>query len=141
MALSSTQQSRRTILQGFRTRALATLREAVAHVPPSIGNPLADRVGDLVYVMARRSRRSAISNLRHAMGPVPRYTLKQAVRGVFRNVMRNYYDLCRAPDLTEEQIDPAIDFDERGWQRIAELNSRKQGVILVGAHFGGFDLR
>jgi KDO2-lipid IV(A) lauroyltransferase len=54
--------------------------------------------------------------------------------------MRNYYDLCRAPNLNEAEIDPQVDFDERGWQQIVDLHRRGQGVILVGAHFGGFDM-
>jgi len=124
-----------------RTRLLGVLRVAVARIPPIIGNPLADRVGDIVRIRAVKSRRYAISNMRHVLGPpVPKKLLKRTVRDIFRNAMRNYYDLCRAPDLTDAQIDRQIDFDEKGWQRVIEYHRQGRGVILASAHFGSFDM-
>ena len=51
-----------------------------------------------------------IDNMRHVLGPnVPRETLKRNVRGVFRNLMRNYYDLFRAPDMSNAEIDRLVE--------------------------------
>jgi lauroyl/myristoyl acyltransferase len=137
-AIPDARSQRRT---SARTRLLGILRVAIARVPPFIGNPLADRVGDIVRLRAVKSRRHAIDNMRHVLGPpVPRDLLKQKVRGIFRNVIRNYYDLCRAPDMTDEQIDRQVDFDEVSWQRVVEYHNQGRGVILASAHFGSFDM-
>ena len=115
-------------------------RVFIARIPPALGHPIAAVLGELIYRVARRSRQSAISNLGHAMGPIPKRALKKAVRHVFHNVMRNYYELCRAPDMTDADIDRMIDFDEKGWQRIVDIHNSGRGVLLVSAHYGSFDM-
>jgi Kdo2-lipid IVA lauroyltransferase/acyltransferase len=115
-------------------------RVFIARIPPSIGHPLAATLGELVYRFARKSRQAAISNLGHVMGPVPKRVLKKTVRHVFHNVMRNYYELCRAPDMTDADIDRMIDFDERGWQRIMDIHNQGRGVLMVSGHLGSFDM-
>jgi len=110
-------------------------------MPPTLGNLLADRGGDVVYFAAGKSRRNAISNMRHVLGPnAPRRRMKKVVRCIFRNVMRNYYDLCRAPSTSDEEIDTIVDFDWEGWKKVTEYQEKKIGVILVTAHFGSFDM-
>ena len=120
---------------------MGVLRVFAARVPPTIGNPLADRIGDVVYRYAAKSRRYATANVRHVLGPgASRQEVRRVVHGIFHNVMRNYYDLCRAPDMRDQEIDRVVDFDEEGWQRVLALHEQKRGVILVTAHFGSFDM-
>lgn len=119
---------------------MGVVRLVVGAMPPALGNKVADLAGDLAYLVAPRSRRAAISNLGHAMRPVSRGDLKRAVYGAFRNTMRNYYDLCRAPNLSDDQIDASVDFDHEGWAHIVELHRQKRGVVLASAHFGAFDM-
>lgn len=126
--------------RSVKTRLMGVVRVIVGSMPPTLGNRVAGLAGDLTYYMAPRSRKAAISNLGHAMRPVSRQDLKRAVRGVFRNVMRNYYDLCRAPNMSDEEVDSSFEFDEEGWARIVELHKQKRGVILASAHFGAFDM-
>ncbi len=119
---------------------MGVVRVVVGGLPPFIGYKLADLAGDVTYHIAPRSRRAAISNLGHAMRPVSKADLQRVVHGVFRNSMRNYYDLCHAPNLSDEQIDGSVDFDEEGWQRLVEVYKQKRGVVLASAHFGAFDM-
>jgi lauroyl/myristoyl acyltransferase len=120
---------------------MGVLRVVVARLPAPVGNQLADRLGDIVYRSAGKSRRYAISNMRHVHGPgASKDVLRKSVRGIFRNVMRNYYDLCRAPDMTDAQIDRLVDFDQEGWDKIMALQRQGRGVLLVSAHFGSFDM-
>ena len=120
---------------------MGVLRVFIARIPNAIGNPLADRIGDIVYRYATKSRRYATANVRQVMGPgASRQEVRQVVHGIFHNVMRSYYDLCRAPDMRDEEIDRVVDFDEQGWQRVLALHEQQRGVILVTAHFGSFDM-
>ncbi|HYP41020.1 MAG TPA: hypothetical protein VEX13_11730, partial [Chloroflexia bacterium] len=50
-----------------RTRLMGVLRVFIGRIPPLIGNPIADRFGDLAYRIAPRSRRVVISNMRHVL--------------------------------------------------------------------------
>jgi lauroyl/myristoyl acyltransferase len=139
--MPATTDARSTRHTSARTRLLGVLRILIARVPPTIGNPLAGLVGDIVRMGAVKSRRYAIDNMRHVLGPpVPKKLLKKKVRGIFRNVMRNYYDLCRAPDMTDEQIDRQVDFDEASWQRVVDYHNQGRGVLLATAHFGSIDM-
>ncbi len=115
-------------------------RVFIARLPPPLGQLIAAVLGELVYRFARRSRRAVISNLGHALGPIPKRTLKKSVRHVFHNLMRNYYELCRAPNMTDADIDRMIDFDEKGWQRIVDIHNSGRGVLMVSAHYGSFDM-
>lgn len=126
--------------RGTKTRLLKAIRPFIARIPPGLGHPIAAVMGEVVYWVARKSRRAAINNISHVMGPVPRRTLKKTVRHVFHNMMRNYYELCRAPDLSDATVDQMIDFDEEGWQRIKALHDSGRGVLLASAHFGSFDM-
>jgi KDO2-lipid IV(A) lauroyltransferase len=119
---------------------MGVLRAFIARIPPPIGYKLADLIGDLTYHVAARSRRAAISNLRHIMRGASRREIEKAARGVFHNVMRNYYDLCRAPDMSDQEVEERVQFDHVGWKRVVELHRQKKGVLLVGAHFGSFDM-
>lgn len=123
----------------FRTRLMGVLRVLIAAIPPLIGHWIADRLGDAVMLVAHKSRRAAMNNMHHVLGPVPREVLKRNTRGVFRNLVRSYFDLCRAPSLSDEQIDRMVDFDEQGWRRVVELHKQGRGIILVSGHYGAFD--
>jgi phosphatidylinositol dimannoside acyltransferase len=141
MSTTSTVTATPTRGVATRTRLMHVVRVFVGRLPPQVGNPLADRFGDVVYHFARKSRRNAISNMRHVLGPnVSKKELKKTVRGIFHNVMRNYYDLCRAPDMTDAEIDRIVEFDWDAWKNVVDLQERKVGVILVTAHFGSFDM-
>jgi lauroyl/myristoyl acyltransferase len=137
---SQAKEDATTSRSGLKMRMIKLARVLVARIPPAAGHPLAAVLGELTYRVDRRSRRAAISNLGHAMGPVSRRTLKKTVRHVFHNAMRNYYELCRAPDMTDDYIDRMTDFDERGWQKIVDLHNSGRGVIIASAHYGSFDM-
>ncbi len=118
---------------------MGVLRVFIAALPPPLGYWIADRLGDLGLLIAGKSRRAAISNMRHVLGPVPEPVLKRTVQRLFRNVMRSYYDLCHATELSDAQIDALVEFDTRGWERVTELHRQGRGIILVSGHYGAFD--
>jgi lauroyl/myristoyl acyltransferase len=126
--------------RGVRTRMMKVARIFIARIPPRLGNAIAAFTGEIIYRFARKSRRAVISNIGHVMAPVPRRKLKKAVRHVFHNVMRSYYELSRGPSMSEAEIDSIIDFDFVGWQRILDIHAQGRGVIIMTAHYGSFDI-
>jgi KDO2-lipid IV(A) lauroyltransferase len=118
---------------------MGVLRVLIGAIHPLIGHWIADRLGDVAMRLAHKSRRAAINNMQHVLGPVPREVLRRNVRGVFRNLARAYFDLCRAPSLSNAQIDRMVDFDEEGWQRVVDLHNQGKGIIMVSGHYGAFD--
>ncbi len=124
-----------------KTRMMGVLRLFIARIPTPLGNFLADRLGDIAYICAVKSRRHAISNMAHVLRHgASRKELKKAVHGVFHNVSRNYFDLCRAPNMQDSEVDRLVDFDEKSWDYILKMQKEGRGVILVTAHFGSFDM-
>lgn len=126
--------------RGVRTRMLKVARIFIARIPPRLGHAIAAAAGEIVYRVAGKSRRAAISNIGHVMAPVPRRKLKKAVRHVFHNVMRNYYELSRVSSMTDAELDALVDFDDAGWQRVLDLHRQGRGLIIVSAHYGSFDI-
>jgi KDO2-lipid IV(A) lauroyltransferase len=112
----------------------------IARIPPWLGQALAAYLGEIIYRFAGKSRRAAISNIGHAMAPISRRRLKKAVRHVFHNVMRSYFELSRGPSLSEAELDRIIDFDFVGWQRVLDITAQGRGVIIASAHYGSFDI-
>jgi KDO2-lipid IV(A) lauroyltransferase len=112
----------------------------IARIPPRMGHALSAFIGEIIYRFAGKSRRAAISNIGHVLAPIPRRKLKKAVRHVFHNVMRSYYELSRGPSLSEAELDRLVDFDHEGWQRMLDLHNQGRGVIIASAHFGSFDI-
>ena len=119
---------------------LKVARIFIARIPPRLGHALSAFTGEIIYRFAGKSRRAAISNIGHVLAPVPRRKLKKAVRHVFHNVMRSYFELSRGPSLSEAELDRLVDFDLVGWQRILDLHSQGRGVIIASAHYGSFDI-
>jgi phosphatidylinositol dimannoside acyltransferase len=117
-----------------RRATLATYRLALALagvVPPGIAYPALDRAADLVRLAAGDARHSVEENLAQVLGGRgPRHT--GAVRGVFRHVLRNYYDTFRLPAISDAEIREQVVITGREHLRVALEAGR--GAILVTPH-------
>src|SRR4051812_28314332 len=108
-------------------RLLIIAQWIVARLPVSLGNWIADRLGDLIGLIARRSLCVARSNMRHVLGPdAPERAVRRAARGVFRNVARNYYDLLRVGHMSDEDLDRMMHFDQEGLAAVRRLADEGQ---------------
>ena len=112
-------------------------------IPPRLGYWVADRIGDLGYRLNRPAREAVLDNLRHVIRPesgteVDEARLAAVAHQVFRNQLRNYYDLFRIPGLTRDQIDRLVDAPV-GEVIDAGLASGR-GLVAVSVHFGNFDI-
>lgn len=109
------------------------------YLPNKVGYLISCLIADTVYLLSRTLRAAITDNMRHVLGPeADDATLKQHVRGVLRNVVKNYFDLFRIPHMKIHDIESCITV--YGWRNLEEAMQKGKGVILVTAHLGSFDI-
>jgi KDO2-lipid IV(A) lauroyltransferase len=114
--------------------AVAALRLAVplaGAVPPRVAYPILDRVADLIRLATPEARCAVEANLEQVLGRRGRRHA-WAVRGVFRHNLRNYYDTCRMPSMSDDEIRRFVVLS--GVERLAPLLAAGRGAILFSAH-------
>ncbi len=109
-------------------------------VPPSLGYRLATIGGDVFYYLQKTTRANVYDNVKHILEGTRKGldNIEGVVRGVFRNMAKNYYDLFRAPSVSLAEVIRLVEV--RGWDHIEAALSKGKGLILVSAHFGNTDL-
>jgi lauroyl/myristoyl acyltransferase len=109
-------------------------------VPPGLGYPLATRLGDLFYHLDRVTRANIHDNVNHILEGSPKAVgdRETIVRGVFRNMAKNFYDLFRARTLSMAEIGRLVKVE--GWEHVEKALSKGKGLIFVGTHFGNVDI-
>ena len=117
-------------------------RSATVIVPPIpiwISRPLASFGGFLLWALAPGARRQVERNLRHvpalSLDPAALYW---ATRGVFQHTALNYLDFFRGASISETEL-------KAGWTIVNqaaydEALAEGRGLVLIGAHFGNFEL-
>jgi len=112
----------------------------VPRIPPYLGYPLAIRLGDLFYHLSRVTRANVHDNVTHILlGSQETLDDRETiVRGVFRNMAKNFYDLFRARSLGPAEIDRLVKV--QGWEHVEKALSKGKGLIFVGTHFGNVDI-
>jgi KDO2-lipid IV(A) lauroyltransferase len=107
-------------------------------LPRRFGYWLFARFGDIAFFLSPQ-RRAVQDNLRHVLGPqVSDAELNRIAREVFRNQLRNYFDLFSLRRLKPSVIQQLVKID-----RLDELLSGLddgRGLIVVSAHFGNLDV-
>lgn len=79
--------------------------------------------------------------MRHVLGPdVSARRLRRVVRAVFRNNVRNYYELARLPRLPLSEIMARAQINDAQWEAIIGPVRQGKGVIIASAHFGSFEM-
>lgn len=108
-------------------------------LPLSWGYRLATVVGDLGYLLWRRGRLSAQESMTHVLGDAAdKGAVAQAARESFRNYCKYLVDFLRLPLMTPQGIEERVVFN--GWEHLGQALEGGRGAILVGLHFGNWDL-
>ena len=100
-------------------------------IPPGVAYPVLDRLADVIRLSAHESRQAVEANLEQVLGQRGRRHV-WAVRGVFRHMLRNYYDTFRLPAMSDEEIRDGVVI--RGRERLRASLDAERGAILVTAH-------
>ncbi|HET7054894.1 MAG TPA: hypothetical protein VFI12_00455 [Thermomicrobiales bacterium] len=101
---------------------------------------LADRLGDLLYLISPGYRRNVVSNLRHVHSGsgLPQPT-KRDVHNIFRVSARNWADLLVVPKRSTDQFRSDVRVTPGSLERLDAALARGKGCILITAHLGAFD--
>ncbi len=111
----------------------------IAYLPTKVGYLIARLVADTLYIFWPPLRAAVAANLRPVLGSeVDNATLKRTVRGVLRNVTKNYFDLIHLPHMKLDDMDRCI--ITHGWHNFEDALNRGKGVIVVTAHLGSFEM-
>jgi KDO2-lipid IV(A) lauroyltransferase len=97
-----------------------------------------DRVGDLVFLLMRQTRRLALEHIESALGdelsPAAR---EQIVRASFRNIARSFCELANFDEI-RPRLDQYVEVE--GWQNIAAVREAGRGAIAITGHIGNWEI-
>ena len=111
----------------------------LGRVPSALAETCSAVLGSLFYALARKHRKIAIDNLSMAFGEVKSPDEIVAIaRQVFINLVRIVFEYSRAWQWDDRQLAQQISI--RGLEEIRRANAKGKGVILLGAHFGNWEL-
>lgn len=95
-------------------------------------------IGRVAFVVDRRDRRRAITQLTTALGLTPRDAHAHA-RRVFENAGRFAAELAMLPRL-HETLETYVELPERARAELVDALALGRGVVFVSAHLGNFEL-
>jgi KDO2-lipid IV(A) lauroyltransferase len=97
-------------------------------------------LGDLFYHLGKATRANIYDNVTHILQGSPKSAgdSETIVRGVFRNMAKNFYDLFRAQTLDLAEVDRLVKVEGR--EHLDRALSKGKGLILIAAHFGNIDV-
>lgn len=105
-------------------------------MPVWLGNGLSDMAGTLIYGLIPAKRRAVLCNLAHAIPDRPISERHRVARAIFRNGMRNYYDMLRVHALTREERLAQIEL--HNLEYVYEAFKQGKGILGIAAHQGSF---
>jgi len=108
-------------------------------IPHRLAYWLCSVMGNALFYLSGNARRTVQGNLRHVFGPqVGRRKLNRTARGVFRNMIKNYYELFCLPHFTADQLRARVRVI--GAKHMADGLQGGRGAIIFTGHIGNFNL-
>jgi KDO2-lipid IV(A) lauroyltransferase len=112
----------------------------LAALPLGLALRVAEAVALLVYWLAVPLRRVGLTNLAIAFPDRPLAERKGILRASVLNLGRMAAELAHLPHLSDEQLRDMVRFEDEAWWREAIGWERPTGVLLLGGHFGNWEL-
>ena len=114
------------------------LARTAALLPRSVVRALCIGIGLLAYAVYPRLRRVGMRNLEIAFPQRSGRERKKILRGLYRGLGRQLAEFCLFPRYTPRNAAEIAVHD--GFENFAEAKGRGKGVILLTAHFGGWEI-
>jgi lauroyl/myristoyl acyltransferase len=107
-------------------------------LPPRCSHALAHPGSWVAYRLTRAGTRAVIENLRVVRPEASERELRRLALLTFRSYARDFVDFIRGVSMTRAELEPLIAvFDG---DRFDELLAEGRGIVLVGGHFGNWEL-
>lgn len=111
----------------------------VPFIPRRIGYALLGAAAALVYRLSERNRVMIQRNVRQALGAdATPQRVDETARGIFRNLLKNYFDLFWLPAQPTDKI--AAQIVRSGYENLARALQHGRGLIAVSVHMGNQEL-
>ncbi|MBI4830610.1 MAG: lysophospholipid acyltransferase family protein [Candidatus Lindowbacteria bacterium] len=115
------------------------LKRIFCRLSPEAAGWFGRTLGDVVRILDIRHRRIARFNLRMAFGASKsEIEIRWILKEVFRNIGQTVVEFFQIPSLTYEKALGMITAEHR--ERLDECLRAGKGVVLVGSHFGNWEL-
>jgi KDO2-lipid IV(A) lauroyltransferase len=126
--------------QDYITITLFRLAAALGpRIPPGIGYGLAAWAGEVNYRLSKRVAGAVRDNVRHVLGDTASAVeIDQVARRIFRNLIKNYYDLFRLAAADTPHVLSLLDV--AGEEHIQAAQALGRGMIAASAHYGNPEL-
>ncbi len=108
-------------------------------IPHRLGYWLCSVIGNVLFYLNGNARRAVQDNLRHVLGPqVGVRRLNRTSRAVFRNMVKNYYELLCLRHFTADQLKARVRVI--GAEHMSNALQAGRGAIIFAGHIGNFNL-
>ncbi|MBX3024974.1 lysophospholipid acyltransferase family protein [bacterium] len=100
---------------------------------------LADRVGDIIYAVDRKTRERSLAHLDVAYGDaLSRDEKERIARAALRNAARCFVEVTHMEDLKRRFDDGYVTVD--GWEHVRAVLEAGKGAIVVTGHIGNWEI-
>lgn len=108
-------------------------------IPPGLSQMLGKTLGLFAYLLVKKERIKAATNLDRAYGESLSYRQKKGIaRGCFVSMGRSTLDAMRMRRHYKRQLKPRIEVV--GGEKLRAVYERGKGAIIVTGHIGNFEL-
>jgi KDO2-lipid IV(A) lauroyltransferase len=112
---------------------------ALTCLPLMVAYWLGARLGDLAYLLLAKRRRITQENLARTLAEEMTSGQHRAIaRATFRNLGKHLVDFARLRHLTPETFAHICTVE--GLEHVQKLLERRQGLLVLSAHFGSWEL-
>jgi KDO2-lipid IV(A) lauroyltransferase len=118
-------------------RILVVVSAIVRRLPLRIARACGATIGQVAWLVLRRERRLAMSNLMVAFPEWTRQQRKATTRAMFHHLGRIVFEMLWLPRLDAAMRDRTTEVV--GLERFLELMKRGRGAIVMSGHFGNWE--
>jgi KDO2-lipid IV(A) lauroyltransferase len=111
-----------------------------AALPLRWGLRLGPGIGLLLYVLDRRDRQIALTNLALAFPDKTESERRRILRATCRQLGRMVFEVAHTSDLTPENLSSCVTIAEPELWRATLARVQKSGAIILTGHFGNWEL-
>ncbi len=122
----------------LRYYVLRLVAVVVRFLPMRLGYFLAECGGDALFLLSASRRNIVDDNIKRVLGvELDKRRLRRKVRGVFKNMAKNYFDLTKLSQLRFDDLEGRVTIE--GWHHLTKAVTNARGTIIATAHLGNFD--